>query len=533
MQRVTESNARSRKAFTLESLLAFRDWFDAVPVRPAYLGLLLCALIIFYLGLTAAQASRYLWHDELYTYYIAKSPSLIALWQNIRLDLNPPLIFLAERFSLKAFGDNLYSARIPSILGFLVGSLCFGKFVANRLRPAYGILAVLVFWATPFEYFATEARPYGLVIGFFGLAMLAWQKAIQPNRSASSVMLLGFTVFGMMCSHVLGLIYIVPFALVELLRWYRARHFDWALWAALVLPSVLLVIYIPLMSRYQEGAFPAVTQASPAKLIGFFYRMLEPESLCFLLALCFGLLAGSRKRRVSDDTTPSLPPLEWAFTWALILIPVLVTAAMMRSHGVAFPRYSGPAVFLFGILFAFLLALFTHSSRSAAAAAGCVLLLYLLGSNAGTALGAMRAFRTRNLPRPPLPIAAVRPDLPLVAASGINFLELDRYADPATVSRLHYLTDREYAIRYAHATIFEGMPNLIGKFPIRATIEPYREFVADHPYFLVLGQMNYPEDWLLRRLADIHASLQYLGDYSGSQLYLVTMPGHGAPAIAQ
>ncbi len=493
----------------------------------------MAALILFYFGLTAAQASRYLWHDELYTYYIAKSPSLIALWHNIRLDLNPPLIFLAERFSLKAFGDNLYSARIPSILGFLVGSLCFGKFVSNRLRPAYGILAVLVFWATPFEYFATEARPYGLVIGFFGLAMLAWQKAIQPNRSASSVLLLGFAVLGMMCSHLLALIYIVPFGFVELLRWYRTRRFDWALWAALILPSILLVIYIPLMSRYQESAFPAVTQASPAKLIGFFYRMLEPESLGFLLALCFGLLAGSRKSRSPEDTAPFLPSLEWAFAWALILIPVLVTAAMMRSHGVAFPRYSGPAVLLFGVLFAFLLAMFTRSSRFAAAIAGCVLLLYLTGSNAQTALGAVKAFRNRHAPRPPLALAVVRPDLPLVAASGINFIELDRYADPATVARLHYLTDREYAIRYAHATIFEGMPNLIGRFPIRANIEPYRQFVADHPYFLVLGQMNYPEDWLLRRLADIHAGLQYLGDYSGSQLYLVTMPGHTVPAIAQ
>ncbi len=509
-----------------------RGWVDSAPLAPSSLRLVIFALLVFYLLLTAAQTSRHLWHDELYSYYIAKSPSLIALWHNIKLDLNPPLIFLAERYSLKFFGDNLYAARIPSILGFLMGSFCLGKFVANRLRPSYGILAVLVFWVTPFEYFATEARPYGLVIGFFGMAMLAWQKAIQPDRAASSVVWLALASFGMMCSHVLGLFYVVPFGFVELFRWYRTRRFDFALWAALVGPSILLLIYIPLMSRYTSGAFPASTQASPAKLIGFFYRMLQPESLCLLLALSLGIFAGFRKERSPADRGPALPHFEWIFVWSLIFIPVLVTAAMMRSHGVAFPRYSGPCVLLFGILFAFLLARVTQSSRFAASIASCVLLMYLVGSNAGTVLAGIRAFRNRNKPETPSPIVAVQPGLPLVASSGINFLELDKYADLPTVRRLHYLTDREFAIRYAHATIFEGMPNLIGKFPIRATIEPYRKFVADNPRFLVLGQIDYPEDWLLRRLADIHASLQYLGKYYGSELYLVTMPGHDVLPLA-
>lgn len=510
---------------------------ETTPLRPAHIRTALLAIILFYLLLTAAQTSRSLWHDELYTYYIAQAPTLTQLWNEIRLDLNPPLIYLAERFSLRFFGDNLYAARIPSIIGFLIGSLCLYKFVADRLRPAYGVLAMLVFWATPFEYFATEARPYGLVIGFFGLALLAWQKAVQRQRSTASVWLLALAVSGMTCSHVLAPIYIVPFCAAELFRWYRSRCFDWAMWAALLVPLIFLFFNVPLVTRYQKGSFPAVTTANPTKVISFFYRMLEPESLSLFLALCFGLVAGFRsdraegRNRVNGNDSRSFSALEWTFIWGLCLIPVLVTVAMMRSHGVAFPRYSGPAVLLYGILFAFLLGRYTKFSRSAALVSSGVLLLFLAGSNITPVLTSIRNLRSRGAPRPPSPIVSVRPDLPLVAASGISFLELDKYADPPTISRLYYLTGRDLAIRYSHATIFEGMGYLTTKFPIRARVQPYQQFVADHPNFLALGNIDYPEDWLLRRLRDVHASLQYLGDYYGTPLYLVTMPGHTAPQM--
>ena len=488
---------------------------------------------MFYLFLTAAQSSRSLWYDELFTYYIAKAPSLGQLWQDIHLDLNPPLMYLIERLSLNIFGDHLYTARVPSMLGFLLGSLCFYKFVANRLGFWYGIVALVFFWASPFEYFATEARPYGVVVGLFGVAMLAWQQSTGARRSALSLMAFALAILTMMCTHLLALFYVVPFGIAELYRWYRTRRFDLPTWASLVVPAAIPFVYTSLMSRYGQSAFPASTQASPAKILGFFYRMLEPQGLFVLFALCLGLLVSYRGARPTnrDLQEHSFSKQEWIFIWSLFLIPVLINFAMMRSHGIAYPRYSGPAVLLLSILFAVLLGLSTGFSRSAAAAASCVLLLYLAGANAGSALGAVHALRTRGAQPEPGAVAKIRPDLPLVAASGLKFLEMDKYSDPGTISRLYYLTGRALAIQYAHATIFEGMPDIKEKFPIRAHVEPYEHFVAEHPSFLVLGEMYYPEDWLLRRLSDIHASLQFLGNYSGAQLYLVTMPGHPVPEI--
>jgi hypothetical protein len=331
----------------------------------------------------------------------------------------------------------------------------------------------------------------------------------------------------MVCSHFFAVIYIVPFCLAELWRWYRSRKFDWAMWASLLLPCLLLVIYkplvAPLVTRYEKSHFSASAQASPLKILGFFYRMLEPESLFLLIALCAGLMVVWRFTwRRDEEKIGRVTSLEWILIGGLLLIPALVNLAIMRSHGVAFPRYSGPALFGVALLFALVLGKATNFSRIAGVASCCVLFAYSMGASTPAAVKHLLARNTA--PKPPSPIVNVRPDLPLVAGSGLTFIELDKYGDPSTVARLHYLTNRQYAIQYAQSTIFEGMAYLKRFFPIRATVMPYDQFVAEHHTFLVLGIINYHEDWLLRRLIDIHAQLVYLGDYYGQQLYEVTMP---------
>jgi hypothetical protein len=524
MLHASGAGTRPDRLSICERATAVRDRIEDVTLRRSQRLLILAAVIAAYLLVTALQAERQLWHDELYTYYIAKAPSISRLFEEIKLDLNPPLIYLADRISLRVLGDNSYAARFPAILAFLFGSFCFYAFVSRRLRPVYGLLAMLVFWSTPFEYYATEARPYGLIIGFFGLAMLAWQRAAEPNRSVASVSALAFAVAGMASSHFFAVIYIMPFCMAELLRWYRSKKFDLAMWSSLLLPCLFLVVYKPLMTRYATSHFPSTAQASPLKIAGFFYRMLEPESLFLLLAICAGLAAAFRLNRSRGETRSRLTSLDWVLVAGLLLIPVFVNLAIMRSHGVAFPRYSGPALFGVALLLSILLGTATQFSRTAAAAACCVLFLYSMGISAPTAVKSLLA-RKDAAPNPPSPIVKVRPDLPLVANSGLTFIELDKYADPSTVARLHYLTNFKYAVQYAQSTIFEGMPYLKHFFPIRAGVEPYDQFVAEHPTFLVLGTITYHEDWLLRRLIDIHASLLYLGDYYGQQLYQVTMPG--------
>ena len=502
-----------------------RNRLESIRLTPYDSAIALMGAVLVYFVVTAIAASSQLWHDELFTYYIAKSPSMPRFWEEIRLDLNPPLMYLAARYSIGMFGDSEYATRLPAIIAFLLGSLCFYRFVSRRLPPVFGLFAVLVFWASPFMYHAAEARPYGLIIGFFGIAMLAWQRALEPNRTRASVLVLAGAVVGMMLSHLFAVFYVLPFCLAELVRWYRTRTLDLPVWASLLLPVIIPFAYMQKMTRFEASVFPPSFQASAWKIGKFYYADIQSESFILLVALVLALLVGLRRDPLRVRINASLTVNEYAFTGGVLAIPILVNLALMVSRGAFFERYAAPTEFGIALSAAFLLAILTGANRLSSAVACCCLLLYI----AVPALDALRVKVLRGDSNQVSAIDRVHPELPLVAASGLTFLEMDKYADPATVSRLYYLTDRDLAIRYAHATIFEGFPTLKKYFPIRAIVEPYEDFVAAHPQFLVLGTPEYPEDWLLRRLLDIHATVQYLGDFAGpykdTHLYEATMPG--------
>ena len=106
---------------------------------------------------------------------------------------------------------------------------------------------------------------------------------------------------------------------------------------------------------------------------------------------------------------------------------------------------------------------------------------------------------------------------------------MDHYELPDVIERLYYLTERDAAIRYAHATIFEGLPVVRRWFPVRAKVEEYRDFVRQHDRFLVLGTPGYVEDWLLSKLKDDGAKIRLLAEmktsYKDGSLFEVTTSG--------
>jgi hypothetical protein len=121
---------------------------------------------------------------------------------------------------------------------------------------------------------------------------------------------------------------------------------------------------------------------------------------------------------------------------------------------------------------------------------------------------------------------SIQPDLPLVAASGLTFLEMDHYEPPDLVERLYYLTDREAAIRYTHADVFETLPGLQRWFPVGAKVQAYRTFVREHNRFLVLCTPGHPMDWLLSKLKDDGATIRLVAEmktnYKDGSLFEVT-----------
>jgi hypothetical protein len=118
------------------------------------------------------------------------------------------------------------------------------------------------------------------------------------------------------------------------------------------------------------------------------------------------------------------------------------------------------------------------------------------------------------------------PSIPLVDASGLTFVEMDHREDASTLTRVFYLTDPIASTQYSHANIFEGMALERSLFPMRANVSTYTDFIEHHRRFFVLGDYNFPEDWLLRKLQADGATLRMLGptknSYRDKDLYEVS-----------
>ncbi|MGD1069420.1 MAG: glycosyltransferase family 39 protein [Bryobacteraceae bacterium] len=491
---------------------------------PLFIVAILSALYVYRIG---KPIQKVFWFDELFTYYIAQSPGFSQFFDAVRhVDLNPPMIYALARLSQNAFGATEFATRLPSALSFFFGSLGLFYYLKSRIGALWSSAAVLLFWYTPFFRYATEARPYGLLLGFFALALVAYDAAIlaDPGRPRVAVAGIAVGIGGMMLSHVLAPVSILPFCLAELFRSVTTRRLDWAVWGCLLLPLLAAPACLPLILQVQRIYYPPAFQASLGKMLLFYrdagllyvFPGLPIAAALAMLASHFINKAGqASSRAVRSRYTGSYPDL--AMAAALAIGPVLVNLAFMRTHSAFWERYCLTSALAICALEVVALAVLAHFSRGAALVAACVLFASILTSE--------RAVSKNEIPVARL--EQIRPELPFVAASGLTFLELDHYEKAGFLSRVYYLVDRPSAIKYAHATLMEGMLTLPRYFPIRSHVSTWTEFASRHRHFLVFGEIDYPEDWLLRKLIQEGATVTLLQtvktQYKDSSIYEVIL----------
>jgi hypothetical protein len=142
---------------------------------------LLFGFSIFYFADVCLRASeKYFWYDEFFTLHLSRLPGFGVLWQALRegADFNPPLFYALTKASHAVFGTGQIGTRMPEIVGFWVFCLCLFAFVNRRAGAIAGSIAMLFPMLTGAFYYAYEARPYGVVLGFCGLAMFCWQRSL-------------------------------------------------------------------------------------------------------------------------------------------------------------------------------------------------------------------------------------------------------------------------------------------------------------------------------------------------------------------
>jgi hypothetical protein len=491
----------------------------------------LSALAAVYALLLALEPHRRLWFDELITYFVAKAPTWSRMFELARrFDLNPlPMDYVLTRISVNLFGDGAMAVRGPSILAFYIASVTLYFFVRRKAGDGFAAFGVLMFWYSPVFYYATEARPYAFLCMFFGLLLLFWDIASAEQRPAAAVWGVALANLGLMTVHAFAPLSLLPFFVAEALRYRSRRKPDYFLWAALALPALLVVAYLPSARSHTSALFPMKFQAGIRKIPIFFLHVFLDMGSGMFAALFAAIVAPMAVRRLRSGNAEDPPQRHWTTDAAMIAVlifnPVLLNLVLVPLRGPFFDRYCITTMMAMYIALVICVARRLHFNQLAGVCATAALACVLVTEQ--VIMPWMHKAGDRNGEI----LAGVEPQLPLVAASGLTFLEMDHYEGTGLRSRLYYLKDRSAALEYSHATLFEDflpLDQLAKYFPIGGNVQPYSSFTQRYRKFLVLGTVDYPEDWLLRKLAADGATLVPIGyyvlPYKDHTLYRITLP---------
>ena len=363
-------------------------------------GLILAALILV---LTAAIAiawshAKLLSQDEMFvlqTDSVHSVRELIRIQRHYPISLDPLVYHLLAHACTKLFGVTALALRLPSIFGFLLMQLSI--FLATRritgpsseARAALIAMAFPAFTATLF--YAPEARPYGLLLGFYALAFLAWQSATRatPPHAAHNpgaprldsetwvaarttklsfhsrtlpLILLSLAIALTLNSHYFGILILIPICLAELARTEQRRKFDLPVIAAILIGMASIVFTLPFQRAagefrkhyYNAGAITirAVSQAYRSLFVSYSTQRVATQRIEDILLVLFAIavIALCIVRLHRGEVT--IPAPELIFLLTLAALPLFgVALALFVTHSIEV-RYVLSAVIAVAIFFA-------------------------------------------------------------------------------------------------------------------------------------------------------------------------------------
>jgi hypothetical protein len=476
-----------------------------------------------------------LWHDEIFTWYIAQAPSVRALLHlTSTIDLNPPLSYLLTRASFHLFGVGTLQTRLPEITGFALALFCVYLFVARRAGNAYGILAAAILFASKATEPAIDGRPYGLMFGFGALMLVAWQSSTiaedRGSRTILSNLLLAFAATALLLTHVFGLLLWAAIVAGEAARSFEVRRLSPSRLVALILPLAATVFYIPLFHHHAAESFPPAFQEHLSDIFHFYADRTKRGflSLCLAIAV-IAVIGGSSWLRPARRFVLTRP--EWVAILGILVAPVILIVRLTQQHGAFFYRYGDFAVIGVAVLFAILLCRLTANHTTAAVLAAFIFLMVSSRTQYALIFAAHgQIFRHTEPSIVPFHSDLITDGkLPLVVNSGIVFVEMNNHEDVSLLDHTFYLTGGPVAIQYTNANIFEGIPDEVQAFHLYGHSEPYPSFIQQHSeFYLLAGDHDFTEDWLLRKLHDDGAQVRLVGQvedsYRDHELYKVSFP---------
>jgi hypothetical protein len=383
--------------------------------------------------------------------------------------------------------------------GVWIFGLCLYLFVARRVGRWSGLVAALFPLFSVIEYYAYEARPHGITVGWCGLALLCWQRSSEA--AGKRLWLVGFSLslVGAMLTHIYGVYVVFPFAAVELFYSIRDRRMNWPLIAAISLPlAVVVPLYLSLTRLYRETIPPSFGHASHASLRPFFADAIGPAILVLSFSVAILALGVKRQAKDSPQISAMIPARELLLAAFFVLIPVIGVAGAIVTHGPFLPRYFLSTIAGYAIFLGF--ASFQRVGRHSAAPFIAGFMLFLAMGELGrvvylraadkdyTLTGPSTDFRFGPSPHDPLArhqaLLGPTANEAILILSDIDYFYFFQYAPPEISRRLFFATPSSANLVLGE---YHRLATL-AKVDLKATT--FAEFLRTHDKFFAYGHSS-------------------------------------------
>ena len=236
-----------------------------------------------------------LWYDELLSLHGSLLPDIGSIWEVTRSGAlaEPPFFTFVVHLTMKVVPDPHFGLRLPAVLGIWVPCLCVFHFTRRIAGALCASVAVMTVLSTKVASYIQEGRPYGLLMGCLGVALVSWQEAVEGKHRRLGLLGIAVSLFCAIQTHYYGVLLLFPLALGETIRSVSRKRMDTAVWSALAVGSSSVLMLLPLVGVASDYTRNPWNPVSLEGLLRFHIELFEKLVPPVLLIL--GLLA-----RISD-----------------------------------------------------------------------------------------------------------------------------------------------------------------------------------------------------------------------------------------
>lgn len=514
---------------------SFDRWFDAHQKLFLAVSSLLC--ILTFSGYSAAKVP---WMDEVLLLTISRLPTLGQIWSSLMdgIQTDPPTLQVLVHYLFRIFGEHVYLARLPAILGFTLMCVCLSLLVRRHAPALFAAAAFFLPYATFLRVRAMDARPYGLMMGFTALSLLLWDKLGDSDLGRPLVWRVAFTLSLAITfsTHFYSILLLLPLGVGELTRWIVRRKLDWSILICVALSLIPFVIWLPIlrsgMKVFQVAAKHYHGKPAFQNFFDFYSTAIAtmPIAMFLLLALAAAVLSG-RFRNPAGDAKSLEPSARPAFAAALsfLIIPAVGYAAAVAVTGFFTGYYY--MISVFGVILGLPFAVSAVTSRSRLAGA-CLFLAIATQGLFVTARG-LSGFVRHDSGYPALSqLRALLPgDGDIVLSDPADFLAFHEANGNSPQDNLIFLYDPEKALKELATDTSDILYRQLKPYT-NARIESFERYTAAHPHYYLATNSTAFDDWQYPYLVKrAHAGLFWLGkggDFDLFRVDLAAAPQQGA-----